>query len=489
MRHTKLLSVALAAILTFGAASPALADCCDTFWDCAATVVTEGVSCAMQEFINTVKDLINMVNNLVNIASGAAETAQNAARNAVDDVINSATSQSQLADSELGVAAASAKKLAGEESVIPMYTAQRAGTGTTPPTPTPRPGAAKATPAATGASNTHVMTAHSVAGSNATATTHSNTSAPTTTTAPVAQTAVTVAVQGAPRAFMSEMNRALEEVNKAKAAGDQDLSTVNRYIDQAKSTEGAGLKSAGQIFNDAINAPLKGLLSRLSGMLTDPTDLTSPSSFIESTANSIMADLGVNIDKVIGSIVDGPKAALEQAQPSYTDLQLQSDRAQAIATAMDKLYRDRTPAARAALVAMLPGGAAPAASTSNTHAISHASNHIAYSAVMTRLATSRDKVKSDFLGRFQGLNTQMKQYEAVRAKARTARASLPTAKSNFGSQLDAHINGKTQAERTAQRDSLIKEARSHFANDPKTRDAVINLLTSESNKRIAVIKR
>ena len=478
MRHTKLLSITLAAILTFGAASPALADCCDSFWDCAATVVTEGVSCAMQEFIDTVKGLITMVNNLMSIASGAAENAQHAAQQAVQDMIDSMTSQSQSADGELAQAAASAKQLAGEESVIPVYAAQKAGTGTTPPAATPRPGAAQAsTPATTGASNTHVMTAHSVAGSNATTASHSNTSAPITTAAPVAQTATSVSVQAPPRAFMSEMNRALEEVNKAKSAGDGDLATVNRYIDLARSTEGAGLKSAGQIINDAINAPLKGLLSQLTGMLTNPTELTSPSSFIESMANSIMADLSVNIDKVIGNITNGPKAAFEQAQPSYTDLQQQSERAQAIASAMDKLYHERTPAARAALVALLPGGGGPAAVGSNTHAILHASNHIAYSAVMSRFSTSQAKIKSDFLGRYQELNAKMKQYEGVRAQVRTTRSSLTTVKTNFASQLDAHMNGKTQAERTAQRDSLIKEARSHFANDPKTRDAVINLLT------------
>ncbi|MGH7622384.1 MAG: hypothetical protein ACRENC_07770 [Gemmatimonadaceae bacterium] len=474
MHRKRLIVVALAAVLSLGAASPAFADCCDSFWDCAATVVTEGVSCAVQEFIDTVKGLIDMLNNLMSIASGAAENAQHAAQQAVSDMIDAMTTQSQSADGELAQAAANAKTLADEEAQFKVYAAQKVGTtgGTSAPAGTPRPGAARAaTPASTstGSSNSHMMTHTSVA-------------------SPAAQSVTEVPAQAPARAFMADMNRALTEINKAKSIGDGDVSTVNRYMDIAKNSEGSGLRTAGQIINDAINAPLKGMLSQLTGMLTNPTELTSPSSMVESMANSITKDLSVNIDKVIASIMDGPRQAFDQAQPSYTELLTQAMRAQAIANAMDQLYHSRTPAAHDQLLALLPN--APPASNGSIHAMTvRTSNHIAYSTAMTRFSATREKAKSDFLGRFQELNTKMKQYENVRAKARTARSSLPTAKSNFGSQLDAHLNGRTLAERTAQRDSLIKEARAHFANDPKTRDAVINLLTTESNKRIAMIKR
>jgi len=484
MYRKKLIVAALATILSLGAASPAFADCCDSFWDCAATVVTEGVSCAVQEFIDTVKGLINMVNNLMNIASGAAENAQRAAQQAVTEAIDGMAQQSQSADAELAQAATNAKRLAEEESQIPVYAAQKAGTATNPPAATPRPGAARqATPAA-GGSSSHTMTRNSVTATSATSTSHANETA-TTVSSAAAQGAVSV--QAPPRAFMDDMNRGLAEINKAKGIGDGDVTTLNRYMDLARSTEGAGIKSASQIANDAINAPFKGLLSRLTGMLSNPTDLTSPTSIIESMANSIVADLSVNIDKVIGAIVDGPKAALEQAQPTYGDLLTQSARAQAIASAMDQLYHSRTTAAHSALLALLPG-AAPSSSGTTMHATTMRSNHIAFGAVMTRFTTSRDKAKSDFLGRFNDFSAKIKQYEGVRAKARAMRGSLPAVRSNFSSQLDARLNGKTQAERTAQRDSLVKEARAHFAKDPKTRDAVIGLLTSESNKRIAMIR-
>jgi hypothetical protein len=51
------------------------------------------------------------------------------------------------------------------------------------------------------------------------------------------------------------------------------------------------------------------------------------------------------------------------------------------------------------------------------------------------------------------------------------------------------VQGKTAAQITAQRDSLIAEARTHFAKDPKTRDAVIALLSSEMSRRATMVKR
>jgi hypothetical protein len=58
----------------------------------------------------------------------------------------------------------------------------------------------------------------------------------------------------------------------------------------------------------------------------------------------------------------------------------------------------------------------------------------------------------------------------------------------FSNKLNSYLTGKTPAEIAAQRDSLIAEARKHFANDPKTRDAVINLLSSETAKRSTMLR-
>jgi hypothetical protein len=194
----------------------------------------------------------------------------------------------------------------------------------------------------------------------------------------------------------------------------------------------------------------------------------------------------VSVGQVVDAITAGPNQAFQAAQPSYTDLQGRAEYAQRMASAMDVLYRDRTPAALAALNALLPRADTPmGASARMTTTVV---GHVPFNQLMTNFAASKQKTKAAFLARFQGFSQRMTQYEAVRVKARSNRGNVETYKANFSTKLNSYLTGKTPAELTAQRDSLIAEARRHFANDPKTRDAVINLLSSETAKRSMVIR-
>jgi hypothetical protein len=497
MPKRKLIIVALASLMTLGAASPALADCCDSIWDCAATVVTEGVSCAVQEFIDTVKGLVSFVNNLMSEATGATGEAKSSAQQFVSNTIDVTTSQSQASAAELKQADDNGKKIAAEEKQFKILqqktvasiptanltqpVAAAAPAATQRPVASARQAPAQATAPSSGmravVRNPNVTLAHPAAPSGAplTATTAAQSNA---TLKPLAEPA---------RQFMPEMDRASAEISKARGAGDQDLTAVNQQMANARATEGTGIKSAQAIADQAISTPFKNLLSQLTSMLTNPTDLTSPSSAIEAMANSIMNNLNVSVGQVIDAITAGPNQAFQAAQPSYTDLQGRAEYAQKIASAMDVLYRDRTPAALAALNALLPKSETPAGASARM--TSTVVGHVPFNQVMTNFAASKQKTKAAFLARFQGFSQRMTQYEAVRVKARSNRGSVETYKANFSTKLNSYLTGKTPAELTAQRDSLIAEARKHFANDPKTRDAVINLLSSETAKRSTMTRR
>jgi hypothetical protein len=501
MPRNKLIVLALATLMTLGAASPAAADCCDSFWDCAATVVTEGVSCAVQEFIDTVKGLISFIKNLGDQASGITASASDAAKNAVNEMITTMTTQATNSSVMLNQAEVDGKKFAAEESQFPVLTAKTVATAPTANSTTggsspdaTRPAAArqpaqakKAPPPPPPPASPGTMTATSVHSSGAVQVAQkSNGSQMTATTV---ESGVTEVKAGAPaRAFMSEMNRAAAEIAKDKAAGDQDFSSVEKYMTTARQTEGTGVQSAQQIADKAIMAPFKNLLSQLTSMLANPTDLIDPSSAIEAAGNSIMASLNVSVGQVVDAITAGPKQAFQAAQPAYSDMQGRAEHAHQIASAMGELYQKRTPAALAALKALLPEDA-PSANGSSMRMTAHVSSQFAFNTVMTRFTASQEKVKSDFIAHFQSFSSQLAQYKAVRAKARTARSAVPTYKSNFASKLDATVKGKTAAQIMAQRDSLIAEARTHFAKDPKTRDAVIALLNSEMSKRATMVKR
>jgi hypothetical protein len=91
----------------------------------------------------------------------------------------------------------------------------------------------------------------------------------------------------------------------------------------------------------------------------------------------------------------------------------------------------------------------------------------------------------------QALTPLLAQYKALRAEALAGRLKVPAYRSDFGRRFDAACAGKTQAEVSAQRDQWIADARRQFAGDPRTRDAVIALITSESSKprTLAIPKR
>jgi|GEM_PF-2115186 len=500
MPNRKLFVVAFAALLTLGAASPALADCCDSILDCAATVVTEGVSCAVQEFIDTVKGLVVFVDNLMSEATGATGDATRSAQQFVSQTIDVMTTQSESSDAELARADANGKRLASEEKqfkVLEAKTVARVPTANvtpivapTAPAATTRPAAAsKAAPASAPAAGGSATMRASVHNPNITSAHPATGSAAPLTATTVAHAGNDVVPVAAPaRSYMDEMDRASAEISKARTVGEQDMTTVTRYMTAARQSEGSGMKSAQSIADQTVSAPFKNLLSQLTSMLANPTDLTSPSSAVEAMANSIMGNLDQSISQVMDAITAGPNQAFQSAQPSYTDLQGRASYAQQIASAMDLLYRDRSPGALAALNALLPKVAGAAATGVSVRATSSVTGHLAFSQVMTNYTASRQKTKAAFLQRFQGFSQRMTQYEAVRAKARANRNAIATYKTNFSAKLDSYLTGKTPAEVAAQRDSLIAQARARFANDPKTRDAVINLLTSETNKRAVMIK-
>ncbi len=497
MPGRKFFIVTLVTLFTLGAASPAFADCCDSIIDCAATVATDGVSCAIQEFIDSIKDLASFVQNLLDQASGATSSATRGAEAAVMSTINDMTAETSQNAKALRASEGQGSQLASKEAQFKILAAKTVNNVPTV-NAMPKPAAPPAT--------TRPMAARRVAPAppppptNPTRATLNNPnaapvhlSAPKsspTMTAPLAAAGPTTVPLAAPaRAFLDEMSRASAEISKEKAAGDQNASTVMRFMAQARQSEGSGMKSANQIADAAVAAPFRNMLNQLTSLLTHPGDLTSPKSAIEAMANSIMGNLNVSIDQVIDAITSGPNQAFQAAQPSYTKLQSHAERATAIATAMDVLYRDRSQAAANALEKLLPKVAAVATENKYATFSSNLARHLAYPAAMAKFATSKQQVKATFMKRFDGLSTRMTKYEGVRAKARNNRSSVVTYRTNFSAKLDASMKGKTPAQITAMRDSLVAVTRTTYANDPKTRDAVINLLSSESAKRASMAKR
>ena len=155
---------------------------------------------------------------------------------------------------------------------------------------------------------------------------------------------------------------------------------------------------------------------------------------------------------------------------------------------MQTAYTQRPPASEIALSNLLP--APSVVSASNTEAKSVApGSYSSYSQVLSRFKNNKQTIAPAAKQRMQAIVPALTKFKELRNRALAVRSAAPTYKTNFTQKLNAAFVNKTQAEINSQRDQLIAQARAQYANDPKTRDKLIALFTSETSKIHPVLKR
>jgi hypothetical protein len=188
---------------------------------------------------------------------------------------------------------------------------------------------------------------------------------------------------------------------------------------------------------------------------------------------------------MVDSITSGPNKQFQAVAPISDHLQTMATEAENISAAMDTVYRLRTPAAAETLAKLLPDASA----SGRYRASATTTPNGGLGQIMSRFSAKRQASLAAPRRQFQQIATVMVQLRNLRSQAKTEHASLATYKTNFAQKLNSSLAGKTAAEVAAQRDALIAQARSRFGNDPKTRDAVINLLNSEIAARPTMQRR
>ena len=88
-----------------------VAACCNDFWSCAAAIATGGVSCAIEDFINTVKTMIASVQTLQATITKDVNDVIAASKQAVATVASDLTKLVQMAQNDFNAALASAQQL------------------------------------------------------------------------------------------------------------------------------------------------------------------------------------------------------------------------------------------------------------------------------------------------------------------------------------------------------------------------------------------
>ena len=475
----------LTVLVAGGASAPALADCCSSFWSCAATVVTEGVSCEVQTIIDTINGLITEITNFGNDVTGITSAKEQGARAYVSGTINSMQSQSQQSASDLTAALSQAQVLYKEETVI---LPQQSATVNTRELPVNTPTTTAGTPTTGGAPVSMTLQRQQAVGPAAPAAPTGNPlQQKSTITATTVVQSSAVPAQAPHGTYADAFSRGVKQLTALKSAGDADLSQVNQYLAQAQSSEGPGVAAADTLAG-VLSSPVTNLLSQLSQMLTHPLDAVDPSSMVDDLETSLKTAMSADIPQMIADITTGPDQAFNAAQPSYDDLQVKAENAAQLAAAMSNLYRLRTTAAAEAVFALLPkvdyAGLTSKATTRTVAA--NFGQRLSYAQVSAKnVATKKQLVAVAALPSLAKVRTLVTQFKAQRAQGRSplSQALMVNYQSNLSSQLNGYFSGKSAAAIASQRDQLIAQARTKYASDPTTANGVIALLNSEAAKR------
>jgi hypothetical protein len=500
--------VTTAAGLSLTMMSPAWADCCSSILGCVATYVTDGLSCEVETLIDTLNAIGTGITNFINDVDGQTQAALQTTIQSVDDSYNQMQSQSQQSDADLATALSQAKALYQQETAIKYDSAHSvapqqiglasSGSGSSTAT-SPRPPVEARAGAAQGGN----------AGLPLEMTTQSN---PTVTPVggapnnPLSQKSAVdaglhaniapVLATNTPGTFADAFSRAIEQIQTLKTAGDADLNQVNSYLQKAKSSETSGIAAANQVQN-FMNAPLTVMQSEVSEMLSHPWTAFDPSSVVDSIEAKIGADLTANINQMIGDITTDADADFNAAQPSYDDLLARAQAAQVLETAMANAYQQRTPAAANALYAALPQRHFQNTDAQNIAGSALAANNntakfgqrLPYSVIAARISTAQQRARSSFKKpSVDQIHLAVVKFKSERAQGKTLpQSTLALYKSKLAQQLDNQFNGKSSAAILSERDQLVAQARTKFAGDPNTANAVVGLLNSEATKRAGVL--
>jgi hypothetical protein len=493
-----------------GVSSPVLADCCSGLLSCAATVVTYGVSCEIQTLIDTLNGIANLLTTFIHDATGQTQAAERQARQSVTDTINAMQSQSQQSASDLAAALSQAQVVSKNESTIreikeTTIVNQNAPTASSTKDSAPATGSA---PLSVQSQSHLASNVNAKAGSGAPlamkteanqslalAAAPSNTNLQKSTVLAGTQISASGQTTTTPYGtFNDAFSRAVKQIALLKNAGDTDLTKVNQYLAQAQNSEGPGVAQADTI-SGLMMSPLTAVQSEIGSMLSHPLSAFDPTSVVDSIENTVTADMSANVSKMIDDITTGPDQAFTAAQPTYDDLLVNAESAQAISDAMAILYQQRSTAAATFLYSLLPKveftgvdskATAPGHVATQTNLATRFGQRLSFATVSARLATAK---KSALLA-YKKPNTSQLQSAIAQFKAQraTGKSPLPQStlagyQSNLTQQLNGYFNGKSTAAIASQRDQLIAQARTQYAKDPTTENGIIALLNSEAAKR------
>ncbi len=463
MRRYAFATVALVSL--FPLAAP-LRACCDDFWSCAAAVATGGLSCAVEDLINSIKTLITNVSRLASTLGQQAMDVVNLAKNELSGAANDLRNLAGQAESDFNSAAQAAQTIVNEASRPQMIAPQAIGALATTAGAGQRAGGGMVAPA--GGARPAVPT-------------------PARTAAPAGATGVMhFDPPVSPQDLLDALRRAQQAVDGLRPDVTQPINQVRQFATQAEQQAAAAASSAANIAQTALLAPLQTLGNMLQDLVNHPEHIFDPSKIVDDAITQITNQAITTMTQVHDAVMQQAKGTLDMAQKPLQDALDRASVAKKIADAMQRLQRARSKSALDALNAVVPrqrvdvhmlvSQVAAATHPSGITALNLGQHHGMVLAPFNRITASRLTARAagaQMAAQLKGPWMQFKRIQAAPPKAD------PAARNRMEAELTQRFAGKSPAQAAAEKQALLNEARARFARDPKTLQKVEAMLNAD----------
>ncbi len=466
-RSYALATVALVSL--FPLAAP-LRACCDDFWSCAAAVATGGLSCEVENLINSIKNLIQNVAKLVSTLASQTADVVNLAKTELDGAANDLRNLASQAESDFNNAAQTAQSIVNEASRPQMLAPQAVGAFAGVGAATSRPGAG-------GTATSRPAPPQPIGGSSVNRVGGA--------AAPVAAMRLDLPVS--PQEVLGALRRAQQAVDGLRPDVLQPVNQVRQFATQAGQQVAAAASSAANIAQTALLAPLQTLGNMLTDLVNHPERIFDPSKIVDDAITQITNQVVTTMTQVHDAVMQQAKGTLDLAQKPLQDALDRASVAKKIVDAMQRLQRARSKPALDALNAVVPrqpmdarmlvSQVAAATHASGITALNLGQHHTMVLAPFNRIAASR--LTAQTVGTQMGMKLKGPWLQFKRIQA-TPPTVDPATRSRVDADLARRFAGKSPAEAVAEKQALLNEARVRFAKDPQTLRKIETMLNGNA---------
>lgn len=463
----RLLSVALAAILTFvSSAFPARADCCDDFWSCVATVATLGVSCKAQQIAAAIAGMKKLIAVVEATRNGFAMTSNDTANKMKKDVASSGDAMKD----DVRKSVEDIKKAMTDTQILSnkqtMVLAPSTGVGSA--------GAVASSP---GAAAAPVGSSASAQFGGASAVAPGGTGG----------SSILYNRPADPARVAADLKRAFEWVQATHQDADMKKAPiVSGHAGEANKKVGEHEGAARKIVGDQLFSPLdlmKGELEQILAKILNPFDFSSVTKSIDQRIKLIQGQAPGTFTSMAMEMSSDAQERLDEGQRVVDDVKKEAEESRKIADQSKKLSESGTQADLEKLELLIgkPPSSIGALPFGGATARAPASSSIASVALLK----SQGTVKAS-RARAQKLSTGLgAQWAATRSLLTLAPVAVtPAMEQKVAGDLSKMFAGKSSADAKKEQQQLLNQARARFANNPKTLAAVEKYLQQKTTSLV-----